>query len=108
MAANIQECPTVTMTQSARKGPKRVLERELHLLAYPLILKRPTPRRVCVAGLQLTVGPTVFDPRFFLTSKFFAEFILSLDLSGKRVVDVGAGSGILSLAAAKAGAAEVL
>src|SRR3984893_15636312 len=108
MAANIQECPTVTMTQSARKGSKRVLERILHFLAYHFILKRRTTRRVCVAGLQLTVGPTVFDPRFFLTSKFFAEFILSLDLSGKRVADVGTGSGILALAAAKAGAAEGL
>jgi methylase of polypeptide subunit release factors len=53
------------------------------------------------------VRPTVFHPRYFITSEFFASFIGRLDLSGKRVADVGTGSGILALAAARAGAAKV-
>ncbi len=61
-----------------------------------------------VAGFRLTVRPTVFHPRYFLTSKFFASFLGSLDLSGERVADVGTGSGILALAAARAGAANVV
>ena len=51
--------------------------------------------------------PTVFHPKVFLTSKFFATFLGGLDLSGKHVAEVGCGSGILSLAAARAGAASV-
>jgi release factor glutamine methyltransferase len=54
------------------------------------------------------VPPTVFHPRYFLTSKFFAEFISDLDLVGKRVADVGTGSGTLALAAARAGGASVV
>jgi HemK-related putative methylase len=89
-------------------SPKRILEAILHFLAYHFILKSQSTRTARVAGFELTVGPTVFDPRYFLTSEFFAEFILSLELSGKRVADVGTGSGILALAAAKAGAAKVV
>jgi len=50
----------------------------------------------------------VFHPRWFITSEFFASFISRLDLSGKRVADVGTGSGILALAAVRAGAAHVM
>jgi release factor glutamine methyltransferase len=49
----------------------------------------------------------VFHPRFFLSRECFAEFIGGLDLTGKRVVDVGTGSGILALPAARAGAQTV-
>jgi release factor glutamine methyltransferase len=93
-------------TQPART--KTMLERVLHFLAYHFILSRRSIRRASVAGLDLTVRPTVFDPRFFLTSTLFAEFVLDLDLRGKRVADIGTGSGILAIAAAKAGAAEVI
>jgi methylase of polypeptide subunit release factors len=72
-----------------------------------LILKRRTTRVTQAAGFRLIVRPTVFHPRCFITSEFFASFIGRLDLSGLRVVDVGTGSGILALAAARAGAAHV-
>src|SRR4051794_17541955 len=94
----------VSNSQTQPTRAKTVLERVLHFLAYHFILSRRSTRRARVAGLDLTVRPTVFDPRFFLTSALFAEFVLDLDLRGKRVADVGTGSGILAIAAAKAGA----
>jgi 16S rRNA G1207 methylase RsmC len=59
-----------------------------------------------VAGLDLTILPSVFHPKVFVTSDFFAHFLRSLDLTGKAVV--GTGSGVLALSAAKAGAASAL
>jgi release factor glutamine methyltransferase len=87
---------------------RRALRKFIHFFSYHLILKRNRNTTVRVAGLKLTVQPTVFHPSYFLTSPFFAEFIGTLDLAGKRVVDVGTGTGILALSAARAGARRVL
>src|SRR5215831_19540509 len=87
---------------------KQLLRTAIHLLSYHFILTRRRTTVACVAGFRLTVRPTVFHPRYFLSSKFFANFLSGIDLVGKRVADVGTGSGILALAAARAGAASVV
>jgi release factor glutamine methyltransferase len=90
-------------------GPlRRCLRRLIHFFAYHLILARERTCTTRAAGFRLIIRPTVFHPRYFLSSECFAEFINRLDLSGKRVVDVGTGSGILALAAARAGAENVI
>ena len=86
---------------------RRRLRQAIHFFSYHLILKRRTTRVTRAAGFRLIIRPTVFHPRWFITSEFFASFIGRLDLSGKRVADVGTGSGILALAAVRAGAAHV-
>ncbi|MEV5240174.1 50S ribosomal protein L11 methyltransferase [Streptomyces cinnamoneus] len=50
----------------------------------------------------------MFHPRAFLTSRCFTEFIDGLELCAQRVADVGRGTGILALAAARAGAKKVI
>jgi release factor glutamine methyltransferase len=85
----------------------RRLRAAIHFFSYHLVLNRHRTRTTRAAGFRLSVGPTVFHPRYFLTSEFFASVIDRLDLKGKRVADVGTGSGILALAAVRAGAESV-
>lgn len=90
-------------------GIARTAFRKLvHFFSFHFILNSHRTTTTQVAGLTLTVPPTVFHPKVFLTSAFFANFLQAQDLRGLRVVEVGTGSGILALSAAKAGAAQVI
>src|SRR3954453_16520010 len=95
-----------------RGGPQSIIRRALrgfiHFFSYHLILSRKDIRISHAGGFRLRVRPTVFHPKFFISSERFAEFIDTLDLSGKLVAEVGTGSGILALAAARAGAKLVV
>ena len=87
---------------------RRWLRDTIHFFSYHLILARRSTRQARAAGFRLVVRPTVFHPRYFLTSEYFASFIDRLDLKGMSVAEIGTGSGVLSLAAARAGASRVV
>lgn len=87
---------------------RRALRAFIFFFSYHLILKRQDIRTTKAAGFRLTVRPTVFHPKFFISSERFAEFLGTLDLTGKHVCEIGTGSGILALAAARSGAELVV
>lgn len=48
-------------------------------------------------GFSLRISPGVFHPAFFFSSKYLFEFIDRLKLDGKACLEIGCGSGLLSL-----------
>jgi release factor glutamine methyltransferase len=55
-------------------------------------------------GLRLKIPPEVFHPAFFTSTQFLLEKIIALPLKGKKLLELGAGSGLISMMAAKKGA----
>ena len=86
----------------------KLVERALHFMGYYLLLKRKGTRSIRINGFRLTIHPTVYDPRFYRAPTYFAQFIRTLEISGKVVADLWTGSGIQALTAARAGAAKVI
>lgn len=88
--------------------PRHLFRKFVHWASYNFILTSKRTRIVSIGDLSLVVPPSVFHPGIFITSRLFADFLRSLDLTGKSAVEIGTGSGILALAAARAGARSVL
>ncbi|MBV9986083.1 MAG: methyltransferase [Chitinophagaceae bacterium] len=56
-------------------------------------------------GIRLSVHPQVFHPGFFFSTKLLLKQVSALPLEGKTFLELGAGSGLISISAAQQGAA---
>lgn len=72
-----------------------------HFYAKPKLQRKDT---TTLLGFRLEVPPGVFHPRLYFSSKFLAMYLQGLDLHSLNAIDMGCGSGILSLVAASRGA----
>jgi release factor glutamine methyltransferase len=59
------------------------------------------PRKYCYDGICLKIHPDVFPPQLTLSTKILLDFISEINLNGKSFLELGCGSGIISLLAAK-------
>ena len=62
------------------------------------------PRKYRYKDLSVLIEPTVFPPFLTISTKLLLEFIAPLSLKGKTFLELGCGSGIISILAARNGA----
>ncbi|MEO1517015.1 MAG: methyltransferase [Bacteroidota bacterium] len=55
-------------------------------------------------GLDICVHPSVFHPGFLYSTKILLSFLSRQSVSGRRLLELGAGSGLIALWASRAGA----
>ena len=74
-------------------------------LYKPLLVKYLSrTRNFRYRDLALQVPKEVFHPGFFFSSKMLLRFLMSKPLAGRTLLELGAGSGLISFVAARAGA----
>jgi release factor glutamine methyltransferase len=87
---------------------RRFLRPALFALFYPLqIFWNRKSRQASVAGIKLSTDPRVFHPGQHFSSKILANYVAGLTLSGSRLLDMGSGSGVIGVVAARQGAEVV-
>ncbi len=62
------------------------------------------PRKYSYQNIEVLVHPEVFPTHLTLSTKILLDFINSIDLNNKSLLELGCGSGIISLLASKKGA----
>jgi release factor glutamine methyltransferase len=68
----------------------------------PLLVKYLSKTRVYqYKELSLAIPPQVFHPGFFSSTRLLLEEVTRLPLEGQRLLELGAGSGLIAIAAAK-------
>ncbi len=71
----------------------------------PLLVKYLAKTRVYrYKDICLTISPEVFHPGFFFSTKLLLQYINKLPLPEKSFLELGCGSGLIAIAAAKKGA----
>lgn len=84
---------------------RKLLKRLSHpFLKYGTQKYFSKPRPYSYDGIKVMVMPDVFPPHYTLSTKILLDYIKQLDLKDKMLLELGCGSGIVALYAAKKGA----
>lgn len=84
---------------------RQLLKRLTHpFLKYGTQKYFSKPRPYHYEGIEVMVMPEVFPPHYTLSTKILLDYLKPLDLKDKTLLELGCGSGIISLYAASKGA----
>ena len=83
-------------------GLKKFIKRNLFRLLYPLSkYYLSKERRYKYKDIHITVMPYVFHPGLFFSTKIILEYLEGKNLKGISLLELGAGTGIISIFCAK-------
>jgi release factor glutamine methyltransferase len=84
---------------------KTVLKHIVARTYKPLLIRYLSKIRIHkYEDIELEISPEVFHPGFFFSTKLLLKYIKQLQLPGKRFLEPGCGSGLISIFAARNGA----
>ena len=79
-----------------------------HIVAHtykPLLIKYLSKTRMYKwGGIKLEIPPQVFHPGFFFSTQLLLQYVNRFSLQNKNLLELGAGSGLIAIQAAKQGA----
>lgn len=79
-----------------------------HIVAHtykPLLIKYLSKTRMYKwGGIKLEIPPQVFHPGFFTSTQLLLQYVNRFPLQSKSLLELGAGSGLIAIHAAKQGA----
>lgn len=89
------------MTNTFRK----TLKFFLHFFYRPLVKYYLSKKRFhTYKGITVTVMPGVFHPGLFLSTHFLIDYLQKINLTSKKLLELGCGTGLISIFSAKSGA----
>lgn len=91
--------------QSLFMLPARAITFLVRVFYKPVLEKYLSRERVYRHGnILLNISPEVFHPGFFHSTKLLLKYVSRFNLQGKSMLELGAGSGLISIKSAKNGA----
>ena len=86
------------------KKDKSIIRNFIFRILYPLSEKYLSKERnYRYKDISIVVFPGVFHPGFYFSTKILLRFIEEIDLKEKYILELGAGTGLISIYAAKKG-----
>ncbi|MCS3800567.1 methyltransferase [Niastella sp. OAS944] len=84
---------------------RRTIKHITTRLYKPLLVKYLSATRTYTfKGIRLVIPPAVFHPGFFFSTRLLLRYIAKLPLKDRSFLELGAGSGLIALYAAREGA----
>jgi release factor glutamine methyltransferase len=93
------------LLHESRVGLRKKILNKLSPVLQPLMRWYLSKTRTySYKGIQVKIYPGVFHPGLFFSTKILFDYLESIDVQSKKVLELGAGSGLISIFCAKRGA----